>query len=255
MQKWKHAVNTRTLLNQVLSSDKYNCIEADVTWNNIFNKPVMKHESVSSSSYSDEFLFENFIKIILNSDWLYKNGKKIVKLDFKNINCVNSCIEYIKQCRLHNIENNLNIWLNADILKGPGNSHSQPLNATKFINDCEKLNNATLSVGWTTSFSILERTSELYTKEMIAEMLKLTENLDMNVTFPLRASLVRQSWNNVTKLINENRSITVWTGAEGVPQCDLDWMKQRGITQFDVEKGCKDDWLSWKRVLYYVEKI
>ena len=39
MQIWKHAVNTITLLNKVLSSDKYNCIEADVTWNNNFNKP------------------------------------------------------------------------------------------------------------------------------------------------------------------------------------------------------------------------
>ena len=87
MQKWKHAVNTRTLLNQVLSSDKYNCIEADVTWNTNFNKPVIQITSRKFNNFIKNY--DYFFRRKFNLDKIYLEEKsenrikKIIKQNLK----------------------------------------------------------------------------------------------------------------------------------------------------------------------------
>mmetsp|Transcript_47590 Transcript_47590/g.101845 ORF Transcript_47590/g.101845 Transcript_47590/m.101845 type:complete len:628 (+) Transcript_47590:217-2100(+) len=95
--------------------------------------------------------------------------KKGIKLDFKHFACVEPTVAYLRKVKAaERLQGHL--WLNADILIGPG-AMMTPLDAQKFVRLCaEQLPEAVLSLGWGTTFL---STTRSYTSEMIDRMIEL----------------------------------------------------------------------------------
>ena len=106
---------------------------------------IMAHPPDKTSDLTfAEFLSE---VIAANSG---QNKAKGIKLDFKDIESVEPCLKLLrKQARKIDFP----VWLNADVLVGPGNSSTVPVDAERFLNLTQNYAPfATLSLGWTTSY-------------------------------------------------------------------------------------------------------
>lgn len=106
------------------------------------------------------------------------------------------------------------LWLNADILPGPVNATTTPVDATQFLYLAKQFKNSTLSIGWTTSYGA-DFPPSSYTKEQIDEMLETikTNSITQTVTFPVRAGIAAESLDNM-KLLLQNVSdstLTIWS--------------------------------------------
>jgi hypothetical protein len=124
------------------------------------------------------------------------------------------------------------VWINADILPGPGeelnDSHAQSkmtpkFNASKFLETVtQQLAGTTLSIGWTTS---LANKRAPYTKSMVDEMLEfLKPYQDMHVTFPIRATSFRNSWEVLQPLYRNSWTVTIWWSLDKLEEEELEWI-------------------------------
>uniref|UniRef100_A0A1B6DAG5 Menorin-like domain-containing protein n=1 Tax=Clastoptera arizonana TaxID=38151 RepID=A0A1B6DAG5_9HEMI len=209
---WAHAVNSKSLLEEALNGSIM-MLEADVILGQLEGTgeggspiPVMGHPPTTSSDLS----LEQFISKVISS------GKgKGIKLDFKSKEVFQQS-ENIIEGILNTPEADFPFWLNADILPGPVNSETSPVDADYFLStSVTKFPTATLSIGWTTNFggSI---TVGNYTTQHIDNM---TDALNRNhvtkpVTFPVRAGIAAQSYDTLTKLIQSSISgttLTIWS--------------------------------------------
>jgi hypothetical protein len=238
---WGHSLNSIELLDAALARGA-DALETDVAFNTLLQLPVMKHASTSSGA-SD----------LLTKDWLahlamhvaVDRQVKVLKLDFKSLEAVLPVVDLLEETML---PAGVEIWLNADILPGPGTSQP-PIVADAFLDACSHVPHATLSLGWTTGWSPWVRI--VYEDKHVDAMLAVLESRRAHasrthVTFPVRASLARSSWPALARLLDEvpNSSITLWTGEEGVPEQDLDvqtWVdvSHRERFHLDCDKGPK----------------
>lgn len=106
------------------------------------------------------------------------------------------------------------LWLNADILKGPVNATTTPVDATQFLNVSKSFPNATLSIGWTTNYGA-NFSANSYTDEQIKEMLETIQknNVSQAVTFPVRAGIAAESLENMKQLLSNvsGSTLTIWS--------------------------------------------
>lgn len=251
MCHWKHGVNTRETLAASLSSPHYTCIECDVGFDAYARVPVMQHAPIVYSGWGARFGLRKWIHTVDASAWLNHSSPKVIKFDFKHIDCVGPSIQLISKSNLY-ASPHVSIWLNADVLPGPGTVFSHSLDAQMFLTAIQPLKRATLSLGWTTSFSYLFPPK--YSPQMVDQMLALSRTLNHSILFPIRASLLRTSLSELKRLTLPDtpyiRSLSVWTGAEGIPTSDIRWMKHNtNITMYDMEKGSHEEWNSANRVL------
>ena len=250
MCQWKHGVNTLETLSASLSSLHYTCIESDVGLDAYTQTPVMQHAPIVYLRWEKPLGLREWIHMVEASAWFNHSSPKVIKFDFKHIDSVGPSVQLISNSLLY-ASPHVSIWLNADVLSGPGTVFSEPLDAQKFLRKIQPIKRTTLSLGWTTSFSYLVPSQ--YSPQMIDHMLAFTRTLNHSVTFPIRASLLRTSWAELKRLIqhaSNRHSMSVWTGAEGVPASDIQWMKENtNITMFDMEKGSREEWNSANRVL------
>lgn len=104
--------------------------------------------------------------------------------------------------------------MNADILPGPVNATTVPVDAKRFLSGTKKFKNSILSIGWTTKYGLLSPASS-YTNEQIQEMLDtIKENhVTQNITFPVRAGIAAESLDGMKKLIDNtvNSTLTIWS--------------------------------------------
>ncbi len=147
----------------------------------------------------------------------------ILKLDFKSMKALKSSINdvenYLKdlppQLRQH-------VWINADILAGPGGGEGEDMqpkfDAVEFMElltrESSLMKSTTLSIGWTSSLTDIHAP---YTSGMVDEMLALLRPYpEKNITFPIRATSFRHSWQALKKLYNndvdeKNKwTVTLW---------------------------------------------
>lgn len=123
----------------------------------------------------------------------------------------------------------------------------------------------TLSIGWTTLFPFSSPSK--YTASHVAELKREIDThyipREVAITFPIRAaaSFARASWCELPKLLDPSwrprTSLIMWTAVEGMPQGNLDWLREEArrckvTVFFDVDKGSKAEWWSKSRVAYYI---
>jgi len=238
--RWAHACNSFSELQAAFASG-LDAIEADVCWNEPHGVAVMKHAARSEErDLTQECLATAWIDEALQAD---KTKIKILKLDFKSLRAVPNVVDYLASKLT---DQSPEIFLNADILPGPGakDGSAAPVDATEFMKYCQKLPHATLSVGWTTSYSPL--TSLRYEQAHVDQMIKVLEDAaHQRVTFPIRASLAVESWPALSRLLEHSSgaSLTLWTAHEGVPQHELDWIVsqvEEHQVYVDCDKGPKE---------------
>ncbi|XP_039175917.1 protein FAM151A isoform X2 [Crotalus tigris] len=77
----------------------------------------------------------------------------------------------------------------------------------------EKFPNCTLSPGWTTLY-LSHFPNKTYTQSMVEEMHSLVGNLSQQVTFPVRAVMVKPAWTHLSWLLSQSKrySLTLWQG-------------------------------------------
>lgn len=214
--KWGHGINSRIQLFKSLHGRDM-MIEADVSVGTIAGgdatvTTIMAHPPLNTSDLS----LEEFLDTILDS-----NTTKGIKLDFKDLEVVETSLIAIKS-RASKIIGPL--WLNADILPGPVNASTKPVEALRFLSLAKNyFPEAVLSVGWTTRFGpqmawplqIINEGS--YTLEHVAQMrdaLKAAQ-IRQPVSFPVRAGLLTspESQKNILWLLEEieDSSLTIWS--------------------------------------------
>ncbi|XP_065650178.1 protein FAM151B isoform X4 [Hydra vulgaris] len=221
--KWSHAVNSKEKLSNSLTDNTVTMLEADVILGSN-NEPIMAH---SPSDFSDISLSEWLIEV-------FNLGKKGIKLDFKQTEAIVPSLNILKTIMKFNT--NIPVILNADILEGPNNVLTKPVDANIFIEKCMQINNAILSPGWTSAFN--GSLSEGYSWSHVQQMFKLINNTGLHVTFPVRASLVNRSMKQLLWLLGQNKSftLTVWTSVSDIFDLNelLFLRKYKSLVYFDM---------------------
>ncbi|KAL7534166.1 hypothetical protein ACHAXR_008769 [Thalassiosira sp. AJA248-18] len=155
----------------------------------------------------------------------------VLKLDFKSMIALQSSLEEVKKF-LAELAPCLRqrVWINADILPGPGedldDEMAQKRVQPKFVAAeflevvTSQLPGTVLSIGWTTSLTDIHAA---YSNEMVNDMIDCAKAYSQ-VTFPVRASSFRKSWQSLQKLYRANAhwTITLWWSYELSIE-DFDW--------------------------------
>ena len=212
--KWAHAANNLEKLEQYCKSPKVMMIEGDISprGENI----VMVHDPNQKA----DITFDIWIEKISTS-------KKGAKLDFKDPLAVLYCLR-----KLQNLDLKNPIFLNADILQGPGGQIPK-FESIEFIELCKKYYpKGALSIGWTTEYL----PNKKYTKDMIYKMLEIVKDFDCPITFPIRACYIRSSHSDLQMLLQKlNYTLTIWNG-EPISNDLKEWIKHK----FDHDKTFYD---------------
>jgi len=204
---WSHATNSQADLAAALADDTM-MIEADVS-SGEGGVPIMAHPPAHTS----DLTLQTFLSDVLTAT-ADAGTKKGVKLDFKDISIVETSLAMIERMRI-----TIPFWLNADVLRGPGNSGS-PVDADRFLSLCQAhLPRATLSLGWTTTAAPGE-----YSPGHFADLKNLLDKYQLKapVTLPLRASLAAESRAAIMEYlaVNPGTSLTIWSGKEDAVDLD-----------------------------------
>ena len=216
---WAHAVNSKEKLRHYLKTDIL-MFEADVImrYNKNDTEPVMAHPPANDSDLT--------LEVFLQSLKLTRKG---IKLDFKSLMAVEPSMGLLQSVYG---STDKPLWLNADILKGPGsNSQSTPpVDPQEFITKCTSTYpTATLSLGWTTEW-YEGITSRGYTQSMVEEMESICRNTTLVITFPIRAIYVRRSWGPLEWLLDTSSryTLTIWSAVDDDVQVeDLVWLTEQ----------------------------
>lgn len=192
---WSHGTNSRWKLEQALSGRTAPFVEADVSWAD--GMAVMAHPPVRSWDLS----LREFLRIVCGSP---KNVT--LKLDFKSSDVLESAFTDVENAPLENLRD---LWLNADIVEGPGGAPN--VDAQHFLQLCtSRFPQATLSLGWTT------RPMASYTwqhVEAMARTLVCGPYRVPRVTFPVRGSMMAASTPQLLWLLDviPGSTLTIWS--------------------------------------------
>ncbi|XP_039305033.1 protein FAM151B isoform X2 [Solenopsis invicta] len=240
---WAHAVNSRAKLEEALLSKDVMMLEADVVLGNLNNNtemiPIMAHPPNTTSDLS----LEDFLNITSNS-------RMGIKLDFKTDEAFENSKSILKNWRSILVKRP--VFLNADILAGPVNATTIPLNATAFLKGAnETMPESILSIGWTTRYGKEFNVTEgQYTVEQLKNMTDiLKENsVTQSVTYPVRACFAAGNIDGIKDLLKNttsyNSTLTIWSSKnDSVDATKLsELIREVGVKKVyvDVSKDLKD---------------
>jgi len=225
---WSHAVNSREKLARFLNNPAAMFIESDIRLSLSQCVPVAVHPPETES----DLLFTELVDKM-------RESKQGLKLDFKDPEILIGCLEALGRAPLSQP-----VLLNADILQGNGANPSK-FSASGFLELCKRYYpDGILSIGWTTTAN-----PELgYTAQNIDAMIELCKGLQ-EVTFPVRACLLPNSWAELQRLMKgkEGYTLTVWNN-EPVSDELRDWIRKNtdpAKTFYDFIDEKKDPLKLW----------
>jgi hypothetical protein len=224
---WSHAVNSADKLARFLK-EPVMFVESDIRLSVGQGIAVAVHPPVTESDLTYTELISRM-----------KASKQGLKLDFKDPEILIGCLEILRDADLAQP-----VMLNADILQGNGANISK-FSAAGFIVLSKKYYpQGILSVGWTTTAD----PNLPYTAKNIDDMLALCDGLE-EVTFPVRACLLPNSWNELQRLLAANSSwtLTVWNNEPVSPEL-VTWIRANidpARTYYDFIDPNKDPMKLW----------
>lgn len=218
-------------------------------------------------------------KNIVSGFNMARKTSKGIKLDFKMFACVEPAIEHLREIdAVNKLKGHL--WLNADVVAGPG-ALMTPLDAQNFVRLCaEKLPDAVLSLGFGSTFL---STTRQYTHDMIDQMIQLCmcpsirhslplpaspreeDSSDSgsdddlcicpaaksrHITFAVSADFALASKRNLKRLLDSvpGASLTIYSGVGslGVSPCMLgDFVKAFGASRCFMDLKVAGSWSGW----------
>ncbi|GLE05871.1 hypothetical protein PINS_up015052 [Pythium insidiosum] len=246
--RWAHAVNSPALLAAVkrqiqlastgdLSGDAVNAVEADIIWSDHKQAPVMGHPPQTDSDLTlADFLAEMQALTTLFSPLCASDATPllIVKLDFKSAQAFEAAYDLVRAF-ISTYPFARGVFVNADICVGPANTSIVNFEAREFLRRASALGSVdgpndhklVLSVGWTTSNETDEEIHRPYTNAMVDDMLALLKQYEHHhVTFPLRATSCRSSWNVIRRLLTgpSTFGFTLWWAKSQMSDQELEWL-------------------------------
>ncbi|XP_067949751.1 uncharacterized protein [Watersipora subatra] len=210
---WAHAVNSQAKLDSALQAG-VNGIEADVI---LKNEGTIDQELLPIMAHPPALRSDITLRLFLHQTIV---GDSMIKLDFKSISSVELSLQILSQL---SDQIKVPVWLNADILKGPGNVGLPPVDATSFLKKIEtsQFKHYTLSLGWTSSVEVLQS----YSWEHVYDMYKLLKPRivsSQSITFPVNAALLRGSIIPLKWLCEQfDSSLTIWQSQAHVEISEL----------------------------------
>ena len=184
--------------------------------------PIMAHPPDITS----DITLESWINQVLAH-----SSPKGIKLDFKGTAVLEPAMQVLKKRKLNFVQP---VWLNADILRGP-NTDSRPVNFSEFKRIVGLyFPESTWSLGWTTGWTNTPK-DKVYNPEMVSEVADYVRELDQPITFPVRAAMIRESWNHFKDLLEESRgyTLTIWSGKNDIVNPDdLVYVRQ----SYDIDR-------------------
>ena len=140
---WSHATNSQVLLTHALSNPMIESIECDVLLGRDVTSgnsetAILAHPPSRESDLSVLTFLGQVTKTPEDSEHQKANRRvlqKHIKLDFKQLEALEPTMAMINQLRIANPLKK-NIFLNADILPGPGNRRNNHVPATAFLQSC-----------------------------------------------------------------------------------------------------------------------
>lgn len=203
-QVWKHSCCSQDALRDALSDETITAIESDIVLSRVTGKPVMAHPPSTHSDLS----FEDFLDKCVAASSI-----KHLKLDFKDPRVVRTCLKIAEKYELED----RCVWLNADVLPGPGVSSSQ-FDADQFIRDCiELMPDGVLSLGWRVDLGI----GCAYEQSHVADMIDLLERHSLSqkrVVVAVNLRLVALGSDSLRRLLDDTScDLLLWTGTGEPP--------------------------------------
>ncbi|KAL0267345.1 UNVERIFIED_CONTAM: hypothetical protein PYX00_009638 [Menopon gallinae] len=218
---WAHAVNSQEQLRKALKDESVMMIEADVVLGKLDGEnetiPIMAHPPASTSDLS----LKQFVGAVIS---VQETEKKGIKLDFKSTEAFLESLNVVLRVREEeSFQLRFPVWLNADILRGPVESQTTPVDADKFLkSSAQQFPSSTLSLGWTTRYG--PNITGNYTDRQLDEMeTAISRNKVVQpVTLAVRAGIVAQSSNGITSLVEKidesnKTTLTIWMSTDTDP--------------------------------------
>ena len=203
---WAHGVNDKKRLRK-FSNDNTMMIEGDISFSEN-GDIIMAHPPQRKS----DLTFDEWIETI-------SEFHKGAKLDFKDPKAV---IPVLK--KMQKLSTYMPVFLNADILKGPGGS-DLIFDPSEFISICNEYYSKAdyLSLGWTVEYI---KNGE-FTNEMVDNMITLSKKSAIPVTISVLIYYMPRSWNTLKRIFkNSKDTITIWGVKEvGVSEELGEWVK------------------------------
>lgn len=211
---WAHAVNSRDALDKALQGP-VDFLEADISLGHVVGSenypqiPIMAHPPDTTSDIS----LDTWLNTVAA-----KRADKGLKLDFKSLEVLEPSLIVLEK---HSSKLNSSVWLNADVISGPVNSSTDPVQVEPFLALCKQyFPNAMLSIGWTTYwYPTFTEDSWHYDWKHARRMADVIhcggyEKNYPKFTFPVRGIFASRSIEQLQWLLRTipGSSLTVWTG-------------------------------------------
>ena len=184
--------------------------------------PIMAHDPGSDSDLS----LRDFLRRIV--DKTKTGSKKGVKLDFKELEVVEDAYKLIQAVES---EIDFPVWMNKDLLNGPGSSSSDETLLRTFLDVTKKyFPTSTLSIGWRSNGAIFTPPDEQrYTMEQMDTMIRYLNEAGVTqpVTYPVRALYVGASVEEFSYIFQEvpGSTLTIWSTLDEFEQSDVDSLR------------------------------
>ena len=214
---WAHSCCSAAALAAALSDPSVHSIESDILVSSRTGQPVMAHPPATDSDLS----FGDFLVACTGGDDGRK--RKHLKFDFKDAAAVGPCLERTAAERGRLRAGGQTVWLNADVLAGPGchpmavePGHRTPpaVAADAFLERCRAAYpEGVLSLGWKVDVVGVGGYTEAHCDAMYA-LLERHGLLDTELVLAVAARQTAQNPAPLLKLLRRlpRSELLVWTG-------------------------------------------
>ncbi len=232
---WAHATNSRNQFEEALASTSVKAIECDVMMNRDDPpEPILSHPP---SRESDLTVHQMLRLITAPHKDERGNLKKHLKLDFKEIGALKPTLDLILDSDFTNTMRN-QIFLNADILSGPGFQPNDPsiVSPSKFLelslSSIQRLRaiNPQILFGFSLGFKCDWQSEEGYSSSQVSQMSDLVDkyqlassNFEVRIVLALNARQLSKSLSVFDGFLTDypESTILAWTGS-GEPSIPSD---------------------------------
>ena len=237
---WVHAANNWSLLGSLPQSDAFG-LEVDVRL--FADHAFLSHDPiVDEESARQSVSFADFCAHLRS---IHLSNLRVCKLDFKDFSASVVALQCEELWQLLAEMPSMCLWLNADIIRGPGGatpSFPSPKEVIAQWVDAPRIHTTLhvgLSLGWTTGGSNLS-----YSLADVEEMSRQISDLQRmirptwSITFPVRLSFVREcsskeldAFHRLLDEASQNRqrsvTLTFWRArTEVVTDDDMEWVEK-----------------------------
>mmetsp|Transcript_20677 Transcript_20677/g.51335 ORF Transcript_20677/g.51335 Transcript_20677/m.51335 type:complete len:261 (+) Transcript_20677:156-938(+) len=235
---WAHATNSRNEFEEAVASTSVKAIECDIMMNrNHPPEPILSHPP---SRKSDLMVRQMVRFIVAPHEGEKDNLRKHLKLDFKEIEALEPTLDLILDSDFTNTLRN-EIFLNADILSGPGFDEHDPsiVSPSMFLETSLsyiqrlKTKNPEILFGFSLGFKCNWKSDEGYSASQVSRMSDLVNQYQLASTNSLARIVLALNARQLSKSLSvfdvflrdyPESTILAWTGSgePAIPKHEVD---------------------------------